>query len=207
MGTNPQGKDLGQVYYPAEVTSNQDPLPAEIGVTRAREMLMRMALIRAFEEKAEELYALGRVHGTMHLSIGQEATAVGAANALRPGDYLLIPAHCRHRVEWTDPAGDVERITTSKGSVPGFDVVKLGLASDGTRLPLLPKFFWIRPATATRRRPGVAGGTTLSALPGRHAGPGGGPGARSGPGRRCRSSADIRRACPRSPSWPPARRI
>jgi len=22
---------------------------------------------------------------------------------LRPGDYVLIPAHCRHRVEWTDP--------------------------------------------------------------------------------------------------------
>jgi len=21
---------------------------------------------------------------------------------LRPGDYLLIPAHCRHRVAWTD---------------------------------------------------------------------------------------------------------
>jgi cupin 2 domain-containing protein len=24
---------------------------------------------------------------------------------LKPGDYLLIPAHCRHRVEWTDPEG------------------------------------------------------------------------------------------------------
>jgi pyruvate dehydrogenase E1 component alpha subunit len=48
-----------------------------------------MALIRAFEEKAEELFALGRVHGTMHLSIGQEAVAVGAASALRPEDYLL----------------------------------------------------------------------------------------------------------------------
>lgn len=23
---------------------------------------------------------------------------------LRPGDHLLIPAHRRHRVEWTDPA-------------------------------------------------------------------------------------------------------
>ncbi|OGR25556.1 MAG: cupin [Desulfobacca sp. RBG_16_60_12] len=23
---------------------------------------------------------------------------------LAPGDYLLIPAHRRHRVEWTDPA-------------------------------------------------------------------------------------------------------
>jgi cupin 2 domain-containing protein len=25
------------------------------------------------------------------------------ARVLGPGDYLLIPAHCRHRVEWTDP--------------------------------------------------------------------------------------------------------
>lgn len=23
---------------------------------------------------------------------------------LKAGDYLLIPAHCRHRVEWTDPS-------------------------------------------------------------------------------------------------------
>jgi cupin 2 domain-containing protein len=27
---------------------------------------------------------------------------------LKPGDYLLIPAHCRHRVDWTDP--DMESI-------------------------------------------------------------------------------------------------
>jgi cupin 2 domain-containing protein len=27
---------------------------------------------------------------------------------MMPGDYLLIPAHCKHRVEWTDP--DVETI-------------------------------------------------------------------------------------------------
>lgn len=25
---------------------------------------------------------------------------------LEAGDYLLIPAHCRHRVEWTDPDED-----------------------------------------------------------------------------------------------------
>ncbi len=23
---------------------------------------------------------------------------------LTPGDWLLLPAHCRHRVEWTDPS-------------------------------------------------------------------------------------------------------
>jgi hypothetical protein len=41
-----------------------------------------------------------------------------------------------HSVEWTDAAGDVERINTSAGTVPGFDVVKLGLTSDGTRLTI-----------------------------------------------------------------------
>jgi pyruvate dehydrogenase E1 component alpha subunit len=61
------------------------------GITaeRAHEMLTTMMLIRAFEEKAEELFALGRVHGTMHLSIGQEASAVGLSSALGPRDYLL----------------------------------------------------------------------------------------------------------------------
>lgn len=51
--------------------------------------LRQMHLIRAFEEKAETLYALGKIHGTMHLSIGQEAAAVGACLALRPDDYIL----------------------------------------------------------------------------------------------------------------------
>ena len=27
----------------------------------------------------------------------------GAARELSPGDYVTIPAHCRHRVEWTTP--------------------------------------------------------------------------------------------------------
>jgi len=48
-----------------------------------------MYLIRAFEEKAEQLYMMGKVHGTMHLSIGMEASAVGSVAALRPDDYIL----------------------------------------------------------------------------------------------------------------------
>ncbi len=27
----------------------------------------------------------------------------GREIALKPGDHILIPRHCRHRVEWTDP--------------------------------------------------------------------------------------------------------
>ncbi|MDQ7858864.1 MAG: pyruvate dehydrogenase (acetyl-transferring) E1 component subunit alpha [Armatimonadota bacterium] len=52
-------------------------------------MLRTMLLIRAFEEKADELFALGRIHGTMHLSLGQEAVAVGVCAALRADDYIL----------------------------------------------------------------------------------------------------------------------
>jgi pyruvate dehydrogenase E1 component alpha subunit len=35
------------------------------------------------------MYGLGKVHGTMHLSIGQEAVAAGAGPALTKDDYLL----------------------------------------------------------------------------------------------------------------------
>jgi pyruvate dehydrogenase E1 component alpha subunit len=52
-------------------------------------MLRTMLLIRAFEEKADELFALGRVHGTMHLGIGQEAVPAGVCAALRHEDYIL----------------------------------------------------------------------------------------------------------------------
>ena len=61
-----------------------------IGPDKARNVLETMLTIRAFEEKAEELYSLGKTHGTMHLSIGQEAIAAGASGAVRSGhDYLL----------------------------------------------------------------------------------------------------------------------
>lgn len=56
---------------------------------RLVDMLRTMLLIRAFEEKADELFALGKVHGTMHLSMGQEAVAAGVCAALQPDDYIL----------------------------------------------------------------------------------------------------------------------
>ena len=51
--------------------------------------LHRMHVIRKFEEVAEASYMRGLIHGTMHLSIGQEASAVGAVLALRADDYIL----------------------------------------------------------------------------------------------------------------------
>lgn len=54
-----------------------------------------MYAIRAFERKAENLYEQGKVHGTMHLSIGEEASAVGSIAALRPDD-LILSTHRGH---------------------------------------------------------------------------------------------------------------
>jgi pyruvate dehydrogenase E1 component alpha subunit len=60
-----------------------------LSVETRHDLLRQMYTIRTFEEMAEQLYALGKVHGTMHLSIGMEASAVGAIAALRPDDYIL----------------------------------------------------------------------------------------------------------------------
>ena len=62
---------------------------------KKREMLRQMYSIRSFEEMAEQLYAMGKIHGTMHLSIGMEASAVGAIAALRPDD-LILSTHRGH---------------------------------------------------------------------------------------------------------------
>ena len=53
------------------------------------DMLSKMYEIRFFEETVDDLFARGLVHGTMHLSVGQEASAVGSVFALGDEDYIL----------------------------------------------------------------------------------------------------------------------
>lgn len=55
---------------------------------RLIEALRRMYLIRKFEEGAEDSYMRGLIHGTMHLSIGQEASAVASCLPLEPEDQI-----------------------------------------------------------------------------------------------------------------------
>jgi pyruvate dehydrogenase E1 component alpha subunit len=47
-----------------------------------------MWAVRLFEEAVDSLFARGLMHGTMHLSIGQEASAIGACAALRDTDFI-----------------------------------------------------------------------------------------------------------------------
>lgn len=57
-------------------------------VEELKEALKKMYLIRKFEEGAEDSYMRGLIHGTMHLSIGQEVSAVGSCMSLTDDDKI-----------------------------------------------------------------------------------------------------------------------
>ena len=69
--------------------ANQRPELAALDDETLVDSLRKMHLIRKFEESAEDCYMRGLIHGTMHLSIGQEASAVGSALPLAKSDYVL----------------------------------------------------------------------------------------------------------------------
>ncbi|HWV88342.1 MAG TPA: thiamine pyrophosphate-dependent dehydrogenase E1 component subunit alpha [Capillimicrobium sp.] len=65
----------------------------------------RMLLIRRFEAALHRLFLAGEVHGTTHLSAGQEAIPVGVCQALRPDDYVAgtYRGHGHALAKGTDP--------------------------------------------------------------------------------------------------------
>jgi pyruvate dehydrogenase E1 component alpha subunit len=54
-----------------------------------REYYHQMALVRAFELRAAEMYTRAKIGGYCHLNLGEEATVVGLMAALRRDDYLF----------------------------------------------------------------------------------------------------------------------
>ena len=75
------------------MTTPTTPLSAD--PQAAAQTLRTMWLIRRFEEAVDDLFARGLMHGTMHLSIGQEASATGVTAALRPDD-MITSTHRGH---------------------------------------------------------------------------------------------------------------
>jgi pyruvate dehydrogenase E1 component alpha subunit len=73
----------------AKTMTTQGAAGTSLDAALARRLLTDMLLIRRFEEKAAEAYALGKIGGFLHLYIGEEAVAVGATSVLRPDDYAI----------------------------------------------------------------------------------------------------------------------
>ena len=70
-------------------TATAQPAKDEALRELQRRMLRQMLLVRRFEEKAAEAYALGKIGGFCHLYIGQEAVAAGSLAVLRDDDYVI----------------------------------------------------------------------------------------------------------------------
>ena len=54
-----------------------------------KELYLKMVQTRKFEETAARLFVEGKVHGTAHFCIGEEATGVGVCSPLEVEDYIL----------------------------------------------------------------------------------------------------------------------
>jgi pyruvate dehydrogenase E1 component alpha subunit len=59
-----------------------------LDAAKRKEMLRQMILVRAFEEKLDELYQRKAMFGSTHSYRGQEAIAVGVCSALKPADLI-----------------------------------------------------------------------------------------------------------------------
>jgi TPP-dependent pyruvate/acetoin dehydrogenase alpha subunit len=72
--------------------------------TGERALYEQMTLIRRFEETLLELFAAGKLHGTTHTCIGQEADAVGVVSCLEPERDVVVSNHrCHgHYLAFTD---------------------------------------------------------------------------------------------------------
>jgi pyruvate dehydrogenase E1 component alpha subunit len=115
----------------------------------AREWLQTMMLIRRFEERAGEMYAKAKIGGFLHLAIGEEATIVGAARAMRDDDYLISTyrSHGHAIVRGTSPNnvmaelfGRVDGVSKGRGgSMHMFDLERRfmgGYGIVGGNLPI-----------------------------------------------------------------------
>ena len=133
----PSGPTTDRVPMMEEQQAETSPQPAQR--TRALRMepavlkglLEKMLLIRRFEEKAAELYSMGKIGGFCHLYIGQEAVGVGAISTLGPDDYIFASyrEHVPRLFQVDLGTHQVARL------VPGPGVVLDGAWSpDGTRL-------------------------------------------------------------------------
>src|SRR4051794_35492698 len=84
------------------------------------EMHRRMLVIRGFEERVSAMYRDGEIPGFVHLSIGQEASAVGACWPLRPTDVITSThrghGHCL--AKGLDPGGVFAELRAGLRGVP-----------------------------------------------------------------------------------------
>lgn len=64
------------------------PTSAGLSDDELKKIYRTMWEIRFFDEKVDQLFAQGVIHGTTHLAVGQEATAAGSGSVLKTTDWI-----------------------------------------------------------------------------------------------------------------------
>ena len=89
------------------------------------DLYKKMLLIRRFEEKAGQLYGMGKIGGFCHLYIGQEAVVVGITSVRKPGDQTITSYrdHGHMLATGMNPKGVMAELT---GRITGYSKGKGG---------------------------------------------------------------------------------
>jgi acetoin:2,6-dichlorophenolindophenol oxidoreductase subunit alpha len=135
--------------------STQTSPSVPISLPDAEANYRQLLRIRRFEERVYQLFVRNVVHGTTHLSIGQEAVAVGFAAALRPDDFTLATyrghAHALARgaslaAGFGELFGRANGLCKGKGGSMHFTDVKHGVMGSyaivGAHLPIACGTAW-----------------------------------------------------------------
>lgn len=83
-------------------------LERKVSEERFLNLYRKLSMIRRFEEKVDELFRQGRIKGAIHVSVGEEAVAVGVAEALSEKD-LVMATHRGHG-HCIAKGGDISRM-------------------------------------------------------------------------------------------------
>lgn len=116
------------------ITSGSARLELQAVETMAAARYRQMYLIRRFEETLLELFSQGKLHGTTHTCIGQEANAVGVVSQLERGRDAIFSNHrCHgHYLAFTDDVlGLLREVMGKEGGVCGGKGGSQHLCNDG----------------------------------------------------------------------------
>jgi pyruvate dehydrogenase E1 component alpha subunit len=94
-------------------------VPAKAAKADMLHFYREMLLIRRFEEKAGQLYGMGKIAGFCHLYIGQEAVVVGMQSCLKDGDQVITGYrdHGHMLACGMDPSGVMAELTGRIGGL------------------------------------------------------------------------------------------
>jgi pyruvate dehydrogenase E1 component alpha subunit len=94
-------------------------VPAKASKADMLKFYREMLLIRRFEEKAGQLYGMGKIAGFCHLYIGQEAVVTGVQACLKDGDQVITGYrdHGHMLACGMDPKGVMAELTGRVGGL------------------------------------------------------------------------------------------